>query len=146
MFEHSGVLTSKHAWIQFLGYFKFVDGVAPLNIKIENFREAVNPDRTENFVRQFMHPGFFGHSFFVFCIEALQKLAESHDVYEFMGEDVQGKREKLQLFIGIYCRKDFVILQADFVIVIGGGPQRGVFETTFIADNLGEWTWNDLIR
>ena len=71
---------------------QFVKRNPPAVVEIQHRRHAGYADIAKNSMGSFMHTFFFNRSFFGRGIEALQKFAESNDVYEFMGYDVNAER------------------------------------------------------
>ena len=63
-----------------------------------------------------------------------------------MGDDIQRKRKELD-FPGFFQgRSNRMVLQADFIKVIGGRSQRCVFTLALVADNLCKRAINNFFR
>ena len=86
----------------------------------------------------FMDPGFFQDFFGGGCRKITEKHAESDDMDQLMGGDIQGEGEKPNIGRLDQDPDDFVILKADFIKIIAGGSQGLIAFVPFIPDDLGE--------
>ena len=63
----------------------------------------------------------------------MQKCAEPHDVDQLMGDDIQRKWKQRDIRFAIQGRSDRMVLQTDFVKIVGRRTQRGVFAFPYIG-------------
>ena len=98
--------------------FHTIIGYTPLVVKFEDLAESRHPAGFEYLMGFYMHPLFFRQPFVGCRVEVLQKPAKAHDVDQFMGHDVENKREELQDRFILQGRLDGMILQAYLVQVV----------------------------
>jgi hypothetical protein len=92
-------------------------------IEFENVRYPFNSNIAENFAGLIVNTLFLCHPIFRSGFKILQKFAEPNDMNQLMGYDVKGKGIQLDFRCLVQRRMDGMILQANFILIIGRRAQ-----------------------
>ena len=92
-----------------------------------------------------MYSSFFGEFFVGTGLKILKEPAETDDVNQFVGDNIQAKRHQRQFGAFFQRSQDSVVLDTDFIKIIGFRPQGRSLALSLIADYLCIGALDDFI-
>ena len=92
-----------------------------------------------------MHSNFLGFLFQFGAVKTLEKLGKADHVYEFMGDNIEGKGEKLDDGIPLDRSSDHVVLKADLEKIAGFAPAQTFVRVPQVSVDLGKSSIGDLV-